>query len=120
MLDEADEMLSRGFKDHIYDIFKFLPETVHVCLFSATTPLDVLETTQRFTRDPVRILVKKDEPTLEGVKQFYIVVDREEWKLDTVCDFYDTLTITQAIINYNTRRMVEWLHEQMQGGEFTV
>tara|TARA_B110000971_G_scaffold216501_1_gene251610 strand:+ start:308 stop:760 length:453 start_codon:yes stop_codon:yes gene_type:complete len=58
-LDEADEMLSRGFKDQIYDIFKFLPESVQVCLFSATMPLDVLEVTQRFMRDPVRILVKK-------------------------------------------------------------
>jgi len=120
MLDEADEMLSRGFKDQIYDIFKFLPETVQVCLFSATMPLDVLEVTQRFMRDPVRILVKKDELTLEGIKQFYIAVDREEWKLDTLCDLYETLTITQAIIYCNTRRKVDWLQEQMQERDFTV
>eukprot|EP00567_Pseudictyota_dubia_P014019 CAMPEP_0197434348 /NCGR_PEP_ID=MMETSP1175-20131217/2099_1 /TAXON_ID=1003142 /ORGANISM="Triceratium dubium, Strain CCMP147" /LENGTH=409 /DNA_ID=CAMNT_0042963037 /DNA_START=106 /DNA_END=1335 /DNA_ORIENTATION=- len=119
-LDEADEMLSRGFKDQIYDIFKFLPEEVQVCLFSATMPLDVLEVTQRFMRDPVRILVKKDELTLEGIKQFYIAVDREEWKLDTLCDLYETLTITQAIIYCNTRRKVDWLQEQMQERDFTV
>jgi len=119
-LDEADEMLSRGFKDQIYDIFKFLPETVQVCLFSATMPLDVLEVTQRFMREPVRILVKKDELTLEGIKQFYIAVDREEWKLDTLCDLYETLTITQAIIYCNTRRKVDWLREQMQERDFTV
>jgi len=119
-LDEADEMLSRGFKDQIYDIFKFLPETVQVCLFSATMPLEVLEVTQRFMREPVRILVKKDELTLEGIKQFYIAVDREDWKLDTLCDLYETLTITQAIIYCNTRRKVDWLQEQMQGRDFTV
>eukprot|EP00571_Detonula_confervacea_P004581 CAMPEP_0172328550 /NCGR_PEP_ID=MMETSP1058-20130122/60405_1 /TAXON_ID=83371 /ORGANISM="Detonula confervacea, Strain CCMP 353" /LENGTH=415 /DNA_ID=CAMNT_0013045671 /DNA_START=511 /DNA_END=1758 /DNA_ORIENTATION=- len=119
-LDEADEMLSRGFKDQIYDIFKFLPETVQVCLFSATMPLDVLEVTQRFMRDPIRILVKKDELTLEGIKQFYIAVEREEWKLDTLCDLYETLTITQAIIYCNTRRKVDWLQEQMQERDFTV
>eukprot|EP00559_Dactyliosolen_fragilissimus_P006225 CAMPEP_0184871350 /NCGR_PEP_ID=MMETSP0580-20130426/40668_1 /TAXON_ID=1118495 /ORGANISM="Dactyliosolen fragilissimus" /LENGTH=414 /DNA_ID=CAMNT_0027373997 /DNA_START=625 /DNA_END=1869 /DNA_ORIENTATION=- len=119
-LDEADEMLSRGFKDQIYDIFKFLPETVQVCLFSATMPLDVLEVTQKFMREPVRILVKKDELTLEGIKQFYIAVDREEWKLDTLCDLYETLTITQAIIYCNTRRKVDWLQEQMQERDFTV
>jgi translation initiation factor 4A len=119
-LDEADEMLSRGFKDQIYDIFKFLPETVQVCLFSATMPLDVLEVTQRFMRDPVRILVKKDELTLEGIKQFYIAVEKEEWKLDTLCDLYETLTITQAIIYCNTRRKVDWLQEQMQERDFTV
>jgi len=119
-LDEADEMLSRGFKDQIYDIFKFLPESVQVCLFSATMPLDVLEVTQRFMRDPVRILVKKDELTLEGIKQFYIAVDREEWKLETLCDLYETLTITQAIIYCNTRRKVDWLQEEMQKRDFTV
>jgi len=119
-LDEADEMLSRGFKDQIYDIFKFLPESVQVCLFSATMPLDVLEVTQRFMRDPVRILVKKDELTLEGIKQFYIAVEREEWKLDTLCDLYETLTITQAIIYCNTRRKVDWLQENMQERDFTV
>jgi len=84
-LDEADEMLSRGFKDQIYDVFKFLPEQVRVALFSATMPLEVLEITSRFMQEPIRILVKKDELTLEGIKQFYIAVEREEWKLDTLC-----------------------------------
>jgi len=119
-LDEADEMLSRGFKDQIYDVFKFLPEKVQVCLFSATMPLEVLEVTQRFMRDPIRILVKRDELTLEGIKQFFIAVEREEWKLDTLCDLYETLTITQAIIYCNTRRKVDWLTEKMSSRDFTV
>merc|ERR1712038_616067 len=76
--------------------------------------------TQRFMREPVRILVKKDGLTLEGIKQFYIAVEREEWKLDTLCDLYETLTITQAIIYCNTRRKVEWLTEKMTSREFTV
>lgn len=66
VLDEADEMLSRGFKDQIYDIFCLLPSKVQVVLLSATMPVDVLEVTQRFMRDPIRILVKRDELTLEG------------------------------------------------------
>jgi len=119
-LDEADEMLSRGFRDEIYNIFKYLPETVQVCLFSATMPLEVMEVTKRFMRDPVRILVKKDELTLEGIKQFYIAVEREDWKLDTLCDLYETLTITQAIIYCNTRRKVDWLQEHMVKRDFTV
>ncbi|CAM9420960.1 unnamed protein product [Sphacelaria rigidula] len=120
VLDEADEMLSRGFKDQIYDVFQYLPERVQVALFSATMPLDVLEVTNRFMPEPVRILVKKDELTLEGIKQFYIAVDREEWKLDTLCDLYETLTITQAIIYCNTRRRVDWLSEKMQERDFTI
>ncbi|GFH53360.1 hypothetical protein CTEN210_09836 [Chaetoceros tenuissimus] len=119
-LDEADEMLSMGFKDQIYDIFKFLPETTQVCLFSATMPLEVLDVTKRFMRDPTRILVKKDELTLDGIKQFYIALEKEDWKLDTLCDLYETLTITQAIIFCNTRRKVDWLRDEMSERDFTV
>eukprot|EP00743_Colponemidia_sp_Colp-15_P000168 GILK01000194.1.p1 GENE.GILK01000194.1~~GILK01000194.1.p1 ORF type:complete len:430 (-),score=80.39 GILK01000194.1:222-1478(-) len=120
VLDEADEMLSRGFKEQIYDVFRLLPPNIQVALFSATMPADILDLTSRFMREPVRILVKKDELTLEGIKQFYIAVEREEWKLDTLCDLYDTLTITQAIIYCNTRRKVDWLTEKMQARDFTV
>jgi translation initiation factor 4A len=120
VLDEADEMLSLGFKDQIYDIFRQLPSDTQVVLLSATMPVEVLEVTTRFMRDPIRILVKKEELTLEGIKQFYINVDREEWKLDTLCDLYETLTITQAIIYCNTRRKVDWLTEKMQSRDFTV
>lgn len=121
ILDEADEMLSRGFKDQIYDIFRFIPEDAQVCLFSATLPLETLEMTTKFMKpDAIKILVKREELTLEGIKQFYIAVDKEEWKLDTLCDLYETLTITQAIIYCNTRRKVDWLTDQMSQKDFTV
>lgn len=120
VLDEADEMLSRGFTDQIYDIFQLLPQSTQVVLLSATMPQDVLEVTTRFMRDPVRILVKKDELTLEGIKQFYIAVEKEEWKLDTLSDLYETVTITQAVIFCNTRRKVDWLTEKLTARDFTV
>ncbi len=120
VLDEADEMLSRGFKDQIYDVFKFLSSKVQVVLLSATMPQEVLEVTQKFMRSPIRILVKKDELTLEGIKQFYIAVEKEDWKLDTLCDLYETLTITQAVIFCNTRRKVDWLTDKMHSRDFTV
>ncbi|KAI8142793.1 ATP-dependent RNA helicase eIF4A [Fennellomyces sp. T-0311] len=120
VLDEADEMLSRGFKDQIYDVFQLLPGSTQVVLLSATMPSDVLEVTTKFMREPVRILVKRDELTLEGIKQFYIAVDKEEWKLDTLCDLYETVTITQAVIFCNTRRKVDWLTDKLHAREFTV
>jgi len=120
VLDEADEMLSRGFKDQIYDVFKNLPAEVQVILLSATMPTDVMEVTNNFMRNPIKILVKKEELTLEGIKQFYVQVEREEWKLDTLCDLYDTLSITQAVIFCNTRRKVDWLTEKMHERDFTV
>jgi len=120
VLDEADEMLSRGFKDQIYDVFQHLPSKVQVCLFSATMPAEILEISQKFMRDPIRILVKRDELTLEGIKQFYVAVEKESWKLDTLCDLYQTLTITQAIIYCNTRRKVDWLTDCMSQRDHTV
>jgi len=120
ILDEADEMLSRGFKEQIYEIFQHLPNKVQVCLVSATMPDEILEISQRFMRSPVRILVKKDEVTLEGIRQFYISVEREEWKLETLCDLYETLTITQAIIYCNLKSRVDWLKDKMGQRDFTV
>jgi translation initiation factor 4A len=81
VLDEADEMLSRGFKEQIHDIFTCLPSQVQVALFSATMANDILDLTTKFMIDPVRILVKKDQLTLEGIRQFYIAIDKEDWKL---------------------------------------
>jgi len=93
IVDEADEMLSAGFKEQIYHIFQILPPEVLVCLFSATLPPDILELTKKFMRDPVRILVKRDELTLEEIQQFYIALDKEEWKCDCLYDLYEILTI---------------------------
>jgi translation initiation factor 4A len=120
VLDEADEMLSRGFTEQIYDIFQLLPQSTQVVLLSATMPQDVLEVTTKFMRDPVRILVKKAELTLEGIKQFYIAVEKEDWKLDTLSDLYETVTITQAVIFCNTRRKVDWLTDKLTARDFTV
>lgn len=235
VLDEADEMLSRGFKDQIYDIFRKLPADIQVTvvdrgqmsvwwwmndlhsncnpsptkviLLSATLPMDVLEVTKKFMRDAIRILVKREELSLEGIRQFYIDVQKEvwglmwspneyhqqilgfiviwelghhhgmikneylknkngqnsyapflgeeehmysrnldkecnasrcwllpglhviqtgkwsrrqEWKLPTLCDLYETLTITQAVIFVNTRRKVDWLTEKLLSKDFTI
>ncbi|KAG0285176.1 translation initiation factor eIF4A [Linnemannia gamsii] len=120
VLDEADEMLSKGFQNEIREIFQYLPKKTQVALLSATMPDDVMEVTSQFMKDPVRILVKKDEVTLEGIKQFYVNVQREDWKLDTLCDLYETLTVTQAVIFCNNRRKVDWLTEKLQARDFTV
>ena len=239
VLDEADEMLNKGFKEQIYDVYRYLPPATQVVLISATLPHEILEMTSKFMTDPIRILVKRwvgvqvcvcvfevlvlvgmlsskeddilvfnnevilshiivqvcisigspfsslhisfspffplhipshsstfsslhwlsfssilisiapvfppflspfphfflrsvvmkwqpyitaevlhflhpthffspcsDELTLEGIKQFFVAVEREEWKFDTLCDLYDTLTITQAVIFCNTKRKV--------------
>ncbi|KAF8326926.1 DEAD-domain-containing protein [Amanita rubescens] len=103
-LDEADEMLSRGFKDQIYEVFQLLPQDTQVVLLSATMPADVLEVTKKFMRE------SNSDPCQA----------KRKWKLDTLCDLYETVTITQAVIFCNTRRKVDWLTEKMHSREFTV
>uniref|UniRef100_A0A7S2NYM7 Helicase C-terminal domain-containing protein n=1 Tax=Leptocylindrus danicus TaxID=163516 RepID=A0A7S2NYM7_9STRA len=107
-------------KEQIYDIYRFLPPSTQVVLVSATLPGEVLDMTTKFMNDPIKVLVKRDELTLEGIKQFFVAVEKEEWKFDTLCDLYDTLTITQAVIFCNTRQKVDWLARKMKEASFTV
>jgi len=120
ILDEADEMLSRGFQDQIYEIFQYVPKTSQVCLFSATMPCDALEITEKFMDNPIKILVTNENLTLEGIKQFYIGIDKEIWKLDTLIDIYGKLTINQSIIYCNTKRTADWLIEHLTEKNFAV
>lgn len=120
ILDEADELLSKGFKEQIYDIYKYLPTGCQAVVVSATLPKEVLNMTKKFMNEPVKILVKRDEITLEGIKQYFIQVEKEDWKFDTLCDLYDSLTITQAVIFCNTKRKVDWLANELKKANFTV
>jgi len=117
VLDEADEMLSRGFREQVVQLFSM--SSCQKCLFSATLPLDILEISKEFMKSPTQILVKKDELTLEGIKQFYIATE-EEWKLNILLDLYETFTINQCILYCNTRRKVDWIKEEMTKRDFAV
>jgi len=114
-------MLSYGFKEQIYNIFKALPSKIQVALFSWTMSDETLEMAENFMKDPVKVLVKQEpELTLEGIKQFYINCVKREWKLDALVDLYDTLSIGQSVIFCNTRRTVMWLADELRAHEYTV
>ncbi|VDP51060.1 unnamed protein product [Schistosoma curassoni] len=91
-----------------------------IILLSATIPDEVLEISKQFMRNPVRILLKQEELTLDGIRQFYVNVEQEEWKLETLCDLYQSITITQAVIFCNSRRKVEWLTNELIERDFIV
>ena len=120
VMDEADELLSRGFKDTIRDIFRYLSYDVQTILVSATMSNEVMDVADQFMRDPVRVLVKNEELTLEGIKQFYINVGKEESKLGTLIDLYDTIKITQCVIFCNKSKQVQTLTEELREEDFTV
>ncbi|KAJ7346907.1 ATP-dependent RNA helicase eIF4A [Mycena albidolilacea] len=111
VLDETDDILSRGFSEYIYDIFQLLPRSTQVVVHSPTMLQDILEVTTKIMRDPVRIVVKGDELTLQSTKQLYIAVE-EEGKLDILSDLYKTVTIP-SVIFCNTWRKVDWLTDKL-------
>ena len=87
-------MLAKGFKDQVYDIYWFLPHDIQCVIVSATFTNEMLEMTKKVMKNPIKFLVKRDEITLDGIKQYFIAVEKEEYKFSTLCDLYDTLTIT--------------------------
>ena len=120
ILDEADEMLSKGFKEQVQQIFSYLPETSQIALFSATMPSEILEITREFMRNPVRILVKSENLTLEGIRQFYVSVENEEQKFEVLSDIYDTISVSQGIIFVNSKQKAIFLKELLEKRNFTV
>lgn len=120
IIDEADEMFETGFKDQVYDIYRYIPAGTQVVLVSATLSKEVLAMAEAFMTDPISVLVKRDGLTLKGIRQFHVDVEQEEWKFDTLCDLYETITITQAVIFCNTKKKVEWLAKKMKENNFTV
>lgn len=120
ILDEADELLSKIFINQIYEIFKTLPRDIQVGLYSATMTPDFFKLSSKFMRDPVKILVKNEELTLDGIKQFYIDVEKNEYKYDTLCDIYSIIRISQSIIYCNSRRIVEILTNKLSNDDFSV
>ncbi|OMJ65541.1 hypothetical protein SteCoe_38036 [Stentor coeruleus] len=120
ILDEADEMLSKRFRDNLIKIFRHLPGSIQCCLFSATMPPEILKLTNDFMRDPIRILVKKDELTLEIIPQYYISIEKEDWKFATLVDLYENLDVAQTIIYAKNRKKVETLSKKMTEKDYVV
>ena len=120
IMDEADEMLSSGFKDQVYNIFKYLHNDVQVALFSATLPPHIKAVTSKFMRDPVEISVTPEMLTLEGIKQYYVALDDDRNKFDTLKDLYRIISLSQCIIYCNSVKRVIDLYEALKEDNFPV
>ena len=120
VLDEADEMLSVGFKDQIYNIFQYLSADIQVGLFSATMPNELQSLTDKFMRNPVRILVKSEMLTLEGIKQYYVALNDDTQKYATLKDIFNIISMSQCIIYCNSIKRVMDLTDAMINDGFPV
>jgi len=121
VLDEADQMLEDLFAEQIKAILdqKFPVET-RLALFSATMPENVVDIAEKYLSDPVRILLPPDEVTLDGIKQYYVTLEREEWKLPVLLELYQQIAVNQALIYVNKRQKAEWLTKQLAAQGFTL
>jgi translation initiation factor 4A len=113
VLDEADDLLSKGFLENMKEIISLIPPECRINLFSATMPKEIVQLTSNFMNEPAKILVKNEELTLLGIKQYYVTL-KKEWKLETLMNLYKGLDIAQAIIFCNSKRGVETLTEEMR------
>jgi translation initiation factor 4A len=120
VLDEADEMLSSGFKEQVYNIFQFLKKDIQVGLFSATMPDSLNTLTDKFMRTPTRVLVKSEQLTLEGISQHFIALENDDQKYETLKDLYGVLALSQCIIYCNSVKRVQDLYEAMVEDSFPV
>lgn len=120
VLDEADEMLSSGFKEQVYTIFQQLPNDIQVALFSATMPNELYALTEKFMRDPVKILVKTEQLTLDGIKQYYVAIENDAQKYETLKDLFGSISMSHCIIYCNSVKRVEELYDAMNNDNFPV
>jgi len=121
ILDEADQMLEDLFAEQIKAILdnKF-PSTTRLALFSATMPQNVIEIAEHYLSNPARMLLPPDEVTLDGIKQYYVELEREDWKLPVLLDLYQQIAVNQALIYVNKRQKAEWLAKQLSAQGFTL
>jgi translation initiation factor 4A len=121
ILDEADQMLEDLFQEQIKTILNNrFPSSTRLALFSATMPPNVLEIAENYLSNPVSILLPPDEVTLDGIKQFYVKLERDDWKLPALLDLYQQITVNQCLIYVNKRQKAEWLAKQLAAQGFTL
>ena len=113
IMDEADQMLEDRFREQVLCILQLgFPKDTRVSLFSATMPPEVIAFSETILQNPVKILIPPEEVTLDGIKQFYVELQRDDWKYEVLCDLYQQLNINQAIIYCNKRQKAEWHVEE--------
>jgi len=120
ILDEADEMLSSGFKEQVYNIFQHFSNNIQVALFSATLPESISPIISKIMRDPVRISVKAEMLTLEGISQYFVAIDDDKHKYLTLKDIFSFISVSQCIIYCNSVKRVTDLYEAMREDDFPV
>lgn len=120
VVDEADEMLSLGFKDQLRNIVNRLSLKTQIVFFSATYPKYASDIVNKIMNNPLHIEVKKEALTLEGIRQYYVALESDRDKFAVLKDIYSKLSMTQSIIYCNSIERVTDLSNALINDEFPV
>lgn len=120
IMDEADEMLSKGFKEQVQSLFPYFSQEMNIALFSATIPNDIMNVSNKFMNNPKMITLKPEELTLDCIQQYYVAVRSDTDKFDVLKDLFSILEINQSIIYVNSKSRVDDLHYAMTNEGFPV
>ena len=122
ILDEADELLSKGFRSQLKEIIKLtssLCKNLQICLFSATMNKNVLDLSKEFLINPMKILMKNEEVLLNGIRQYKLTL-KEKNKLSILESLFSKYKIGKTIIFSNTKKKAEWLRDKLQEKDYTI
>jgi len=117
VLDEADEMLSMGFREDIETILKDVPEERQTVLFSATMPPAIMEITETYQSEPHIIEINKEQVTLDNITQLYVDVPMGR-KLDALNLILRAYEPRLCMIFCNTKAMVEEVTQYLARNSF--
>mgnify|MGYP000312262638 FL=1 len=117
ILDEADEMLSYGFQEQIQTIFQYFNENVQTAIFSATMPDEIIDITKKFMNDPVKLTMKAETLSLDGIEQFFVATMNEDDKYNWLNGLFNKMNLTSTIIFVNDiQKVIDLYHRMLQDG----
>lgn len=120
VLDEADELLADGFNEKLKFIFDKCSDGIQCCMISATFPQNIFNISKSIMDNPIKILLKNSEVQVDLISQFYVNVEKEDFKFDTLLDLYSLVSTSQAIIFCNSIEKVDWLKENLEKNNFVI
>lgn len=113
ILDEADKMFEMGFREDVERILSFLPPKRQTLLFSATMSREIKDMARRFMQTPTEINLSEDTLTVEGIKQYYIMVEQRQ-RVSTMVQLLTSQRVPKGVIFCRTKRTVDWLSRELQ------
>jgi superfamily II DNA/RNA helicase len=120
ILDEADELLTDGYNEKLQNLFDKCSDGIQCCMISATFTPVIFYVAKKIMHEPVKILLKNSEVAVELISQFYVNVETEDLKFDTLLDLYSLISTSQAIIFCNTVEKVDWLKQKLVENNFEI